>query len=103
MCATGGSKKMLFYKLPTSPGKHFEGRSGKSPELEDEILQYVMGLRNNGMPKDFDDKITAFYKFVIGLRKTIATCYHKKATRIKLLCTSICRQTRQSKGKGKIP
>jgi hypothetical protein len=30
------------------------------------------------VPKDFDDKMKAFHKFVIGPRKkTIAACYHK--------------------------
>jgi hypothetical protein len=24
---TGGSRKMFFYKLPTNPGKHFEGQN----------------------------------------------------------------------------
>jgi hypothetical protein len=65
----------------------------------------VLSLRRRAslserVPKDFD-KIIAFHKFVIGQKK-IATCCHKQATRIKLLCTSMCRQTRQSKGKGKI-
>jgi hypothetical protein len=103
--------------------KAFRGpKSGKFPELEDEILEYVRGLRNNGvgvshemlhfkarkiatrqgispsqfkvsrgwmchfmkrkglslrkrtslsqrMPKDFDDKIIAFHKLVIRLKK----------------------------------
>jgi hypothetical protein len=120
MCATAGSRKMLFYKLPTNPGKHFEGR-----KVENSLnvkSEYVRGLRNNGVsvshemlhfkareiatrqgispsqfivskgwmcrfikrkgpslrrrtslsqrvPKDLDDKIIAFHKFVIGLRK----------------------------------
>jgi hypothetical protein len=104
-------------------GKEFRGpKSGKFPEFEDEILEYVRGLCSNGvsvshemlhfkareiaarqgispsqfkvsrrwmchfmkrkglslrrrtslsqqMPKDFDDKIIAFHKFVIRLKK----------------------------------
>jgi hypothetical protein len=136
--------------------KAFRGpKSGNFPEIEDEILKYVRGLRSNGVgvsremlhfkareiatrqiisfsqfkvsrgwmcrfmkreglslrrraslservQKDFDDKIIAFHKAVIGLRKNNTCLISQIGNADQTLCTSICRQTRQSKEKGEI-
>jgi hypothetical protein len=43
-----GLSRILHFKTPTSREKHSGPESGKFPELEDELLEYVLGLCKDG-------------------------------------------------------
>jgi hypothetical protein len=50
VCATEGSRKVALLQTTNKSRKAFRRpKSGKFPELEDEVLEYVTGLRNNGV------------------------------------------------------